>query len=138
MAKQQIFDEEFKQNVADGAKKIKDKLSDALLTEDGSLDTQKIGNAVGDTLKRVEEGVKDGYQKFSDSYMKEDGKLDTEKVSAAANDAYQKAGRFLATGMTKLAGKLADKFGVQEENGQIIDSELVAEEPAAEVTEEEA
>lgn len=131
MAKQQIFDEEFKQNVADGAKKIKEKLSDALLTEDGSLDTEKIGNAVGDTLKKVEEGVKDSYQKFSDSYMKEDGKLDTEKVEAAVTDTYQRAGRFLATGMTKLAGILTDKFGTQSEDGKIVDSELVAEEPAS-------
>lgn len=130
MAKQQIFDEEFKQNVADGAKKIKEKLSDALLTEDGSLDTERIGNTVGDALKKVEEGVKDSYQKFSENYVKEDGKLDTEKVEAAVAGTYQRAGRFLATGMTKLAGILTDKFGVQSEEGKIVDSELVAEEPA--------
>ena len=133
MEKTKIFDEEFKQKVSDGCEKIKDKLSDALLTEDGSLDTEKIGTAVGDTIKKVEEGVRDGYQKFSDSYMKEDGKLDTEKVGAAMNTTYHKAGRILATGMTRLAEKLADKFGVQDENGQIIDSELVAEEPEQEV-----
>ena len=138
MEKTKIFDEEFKQKVSDGCEKIKDKLSDALLTEDGSLDTEKIGNAVGDTIKKVEEGVKDGYQKFSDSYMKEDGKLDKEKVGAAVNNAYQKGGRLLATGMTKLAEKLVDKFGVQEHEGQIIDSELVTQDPAAEETKEEA
>lgn len=132
MAKHQIFDEEFKQSIADGCEKIKDKLSDALLTEEGNLDTEKIGSAVEGTLKKVEEGVKDGYQKFSDTYMKEDGKLDTEKVGAAVNTTYQKAGRMLATGMTKLAEKLADKFGVQGENGEIIDSELVVEEVVVE------
>lgn len=137
MAKIQILDEEFKKSIVDGCEKIKDKLSDALLTEDGSLDTEKIGSAVGDTIKRVEEGVKEGYQKFNENYRNEDGKLDTEKVEAAVNISYQKAGRALATGMTRLAEKLADKFGVQEENGQIIDSELVAEEPAAEAPEEE-
>lgn len=136
MAKHQIFDEEFKQSIADGCEKIKDKLSDALLTEEGNLDTEKIGNAVEDTLKRVEEGVKDGYQKFSDTYMKEDGKLDTEKVGAAVNTTYHKAGRMLAAGMTRLAEKLTDKFGVQGENGEIIDSELVAEEPEADTPEQ--
>lgn len=128
MAKYQIFDEEFKQSIVDGCGKIKDKLSDALLTEEGNLDTEKIGNTVGDALKKAEAGVKDGYQKFSDSYMTEDGKLDTEKVEAAVNNTYHKAGRILATGMTRLAEKLVDKFGTQEETVQIVDSELVSEE----------
>lgn len=132
MAKFQILDEEFKQNVSDSCEKIKDKLSDALLTEEGNLDTEKIGSAARDTIKKVEEGVKDGYQKFSDNFIGEDGHLDTEKVGEAVNSTYRKAGRFLATGMTRLAEKLADKFGVQEENGEIIDSELVTEEPAEE------
>lgn len=135
MAKIQILDEEFKQSIVDGCEKIKDKLSDALLTEEGNLDTEKIGNAVGDTLKKVETGVRGGYQKFSENYISEDGKLDTEKVGAAVNETYYKAGRILATGMTKMAEKLTDKFGIQEEKAQIIDSELVTEEPAAEVQE---
>lgn len=136
MAKHQIFDEEFKQSIADGCEKIKDKLSDALLTEEGSLDTEKIGSAVGDTIKKVEEGVRDGYQKFSDSFMTEDGRLDKEKVGEAVNSTYQRAGRILATGMTRLAGKLTDKFGTQEASGEIVDSELVAEESAAEAPSE--
>ena len=137
MAKHQIFDEEFKQSIVDGCEKIKDKLSDALLTEEGSLDTEKIGSAVGDTVKKVEEGVRDGYRKFSDSYMTEDGHLDKEKVGETVNNTYQRAGRILATGMTRLAEKLTDKFGTQEGSDRIIDSELVAEEPVAEAPAED-
>lgn len=124
--------EEIKQNVTESCEKIKDKLSDALLTEEGKLDTERIGNAVTDTFKKVEEGVKDGYQKLSDSITDENGDLDKEKVGAAVNRTYHKAGRFLATGMTRLANKLTDIFGTQEEKGEIIDTEVVAEEPVQE------
>ena len=132
MEKTNIFDEEFKQRVSDGCGKIKDKLSDALLTEEGSLDTAKIETAARDAIKKVEEGVKDGYQKFSDTYMKEDGSLDKEKIGDAVNTTYRKAGRVLASSMTRLAEKLTEKFGADGENGQIIDAELVTEDPAGE------
>lgn len=124
--------EEFKQNVTESYEKVKEKLSDALLTEEGKLDTDKIGNVVTDTFNKVEEGVKDGYRKVSESVTDENGNLDKEKVSAAANKTYRKAGRFLAVGLTKLAGKLTDIFGVQEEGGEIIDTEVVVDEPAQE------
>lgn len=124
--------DEIQQNVTEGCEKVKEKLSDALLTEEGKLDTEKIGNAVTDTFKKVEDGVKDGYRKVSESVTDENGKLDKEKVGAAANKTYRKAGRFLATGLTKLAGKLTAIFGTQEEGGEIIDTEVVVDEPAQE------
>ncbi len=132
MAKQPIFDEGFKQNVTESCEKIKDKLSDAFLNEDGKLDTEKLGNTARDTFKKVEDGIKDGYHKISEPFVGEDGQLDKEKVGAAVNDAYRKTGRFLATSMTRLAEKMADKFGVDGETGDIIEAELVTEEPDAE------
>lgn len=128
MAKFIHLDEEFKQNVTEKYNQVKEKVSDAILTEDGSLDTEKIGNAVSDTARKVEADVRRGYQKFSENYRREDGSLDKEKLSDAANTAYRRAGRSLATGVTRLAGKLADKFGVDQE-GAIIDSELVSNDP---------
>lgn len=132
MEKVQIFDEEFKQKVADGCEMIKDKLSDALLTEEGHLDTEKIGNAARETVKNVEAGVMDGYQKFNDNFVTEDGHLDREKLSDAASSTYRKAGRFLATSVTRLGQILSDKFGTNGDNAEIIDSELVEEEPSQE------
>lgn len=136
MAKQQIFDEEFKRSVGEKYSAAKEKLSDALLTEEGKLDTGKIGSAVEDTFKKAEAGVKDSYRRFNEEYVR-DGHLDKEKVGEAANRTYRKAGRRLATGMTRLAEKLADKFGVDGEGGQVIDSELVTEEPAQAVSQED-
>jgi t-SNARE complex subunit (syntaxin) len=46
------FDEEFKQNVSEKFQNVKEKVSDALLTEEGKLDTERIGNAVTDTAKK--------------------------------------------------------------------------------------
>ena len=57
MEKRKIFDEEFKQEISEGYGKIKDKLSDALLNEEGKLDTEKIGNAARDTAEKVEEAA---------------------------------------------------------------------------------
>ena len=125
MEKTRIFDEEFKQKVSDGCEKIKDTLSDALLTEEGKLDTEKIGNAARETAKNVETTVKEGYQKFNENFRKEDGSLDKEKLNDAAGKTYRKAGRFLATGMTRLAQILSDKFGTNADNAEIIDTELV-------------
>ena len=139
MAKFQIFDEEFKQNVSEKCSAAKEKLSDALLTEEGKLDTERIGNAVEDTFKKAEETVKDGYRKFSEEYVK-DGSLDKEKLGEAANRTYRKAGRSLATGLSRLAEKLANKFGVNGENTEIFDTEVVtaeAEDFAPEVPSQE-
>jgi hypothetical protein len=134
MAKQPIFDEGFKKNVSESCGKIKDKLSDTFLTEDGKLDTEKLGNTARDTFKKVEDGVKDGYHKISDPFVGEDGQLDREKVGSAVNSAYMRTGRFLATSMTRLAEKMADKFGVDEENQGYADSEYVSEEHFAEAS----
>lgn len=135
MEKQKIFDEEFKQSVTDKFQTVKEKVSDVLLTEDGKLDTQRIGNAVTDTAKRVETGVKDGYQKFREDYVK-NGELDKEKLSESAKRTYRKAGRGLAAGVTKLANFLTDKFGVQGQSGEIVDTEIVTEEAVPVVTAE--
>lgn len=126
MEKRRIFDEEFKQEISEGYGKIKDKFTDALLTEEGKLDTEKIGNTARDAAQKVEAEVKDSYRRFSEEYIR-DGSLDKEKVGAALQDTYQKTGRFLAVSMTRLAEKLTDKFGVDDENREIIDSELVQE-----------
>lgn len=133
MAKFQIFDENFKRNLSDSCGKLKDTVSDAILTEEGKLDTGKISSAARNTIQKVEDGVKDGCRKFSQEYMK-DGSLDKEKLGDAANRGYQKAGRFLATSMTRMADKLADKFGLDGDEKEIIDSELVDEEAAVDVT----
>ena len=137
MAEFPIFDEEFKQNVSAKFQEVKEKVSDALLTEEGKLDTERIGNAVTDTAKKVEDSVKESYQKFQEEYVK-DGSLDKEKLGEAANRSYRKAGRSLATAVTKLADFLTDKFGTQSENSEIVDTEIVpeapVEEPAAEET----
>jgi len=125
MAKFIKLDEEFKQNLTDKYNKVKDKVSDAILTEDGSLDTERIGSAVKNTADKLEAGVKDRYQKFNEAYRKEDGKLDTDKLGDAAESAYRRAGRSLATGMTRLAGKLSDHFGTNETSGTVIDAEPV-------------
>lgn len=124
MAEFPKFDEEFKQNVSAKFQSVKEKVSDAILKEDGSLDTEKIGNAVTDTAKKVEDTVREGYQKFSDAYVK-DGSLDKEKLEEAAGRTYRKAGRSLATGVSKLADFLTDKFGVDGQNGEIVDTEIV-------------
>lgn len=128
MEKVKIFDEEFKQKVSDSCGKIKDTLSDALLTEEGKLDTEKIGNAVTDTFRKAEDGIKDGCRKFSEEYVR-DGHLDTDKVGTALNDSYQKAGRFLANSVSRLAEKLSDRFGTDGEPGAVFDSEIVTGEP---------
>ena len=132
MEKTKIFDEEFKQKVSNGCEKIKDIFSDALLTEEGKLDTEKISNAARETARNVEDGVKEGYHKFNENFRKEDGSLDKEKLNDTAAKTYRKAGRSLATVMTRLARILSDKFGTNADNGEIIDSELVEEEPAQE------
>ena len=126
MAQFPKIDEEFKQNVSDAFQNVKEKVSDAILKEDGSLDTERIGNVVTDTAKRVEDTVRDSYRKFSETYVK-DGTLDREKLGEAANRTYRKAGRGLATGVSKLADFLTEKFGVQGQNGEIVDTEIVVE-----------
>ena len=122
------FDEEFKQNVSEKFRQVKDKVSDAILKEDGSLDAEKIGNAVSDTAQKVENGVRAGYQKFNAEYVK-NGSLDKEKLGEAARSSYRKAGRSLATGVSKLADYLTDKFGVQGTEGEIVDTEIVTADP---------
>lgn len=125
MAKIRIFfDEEFKQSVAEKCNAAKEKISDVLLTDEGRLDTEKIGNAVTDTFQKAEAGVKDSCRKFSEEYVK-DGTLDKEKLGEAANRSYRKAGRALATGMTRLAEKLSGKFGINGDNSEIFDAEVV-------------
>lgn len=131
MAQFPKFDEEFKQNVSAKFQQAKEKVSNAILKEDGTLDTEKIGSAVTGTAKKVEDSVKDSYRKFSETYVK-DGSLDKEKLGEAANRTYRKAGRGLATGVSKLADFLTDKFGVQGQNGEIVDTEIVTEAPAEE------
>ena len=128
MAQFPKFDEEFKQNITEKFRHVKEKVSDAILKEDGSLDTEKISSAVNDTAQKVEEGVRESYQKFSDEYVK-DGVLDKEKLGESAKRTYRKAGRTLATGVSKLASYLTDKFGVQGQEGEIVDSEIVTAEP---------
>lgn len=135
MAEFPKFDEQFKQNVSEKFRNVKEKVSDAILNEEGKLDTERIGNAVSGTAKRVEESVRESYQKFSEEYVK-DGSLDKEKLGEAAHRTYRKAGRALATGVTKLADFLTDKFGTQGQNGEIVDTEIVAEEAAPVVTAE--
>ena len=135
MAEFPKFDEQFKQNVSEKFRNAKEKVSDAILNEEGKLDTERIGNAVTDTAKRVEESVKESYQKFSEEYVK-DGSLDKEKLGEAAQRTYRKAGRALATGVTKLADFLTDKFGTQGQNGEIVDTEIVADAAAPVVTAE--
>jgi phosphatidate phosphatase PAH1 len=130
------FDEEFKQNVSEKFQNVKEKVSDALLTEEGKLDTERIGNAVTDTAKKVEDTVRGSYQKFQEEYVK-DGTLDKEKLGEAANRSYRKAGRSLATAVTRLANFLTDKFGTQSQNNEIVDAEVVAEAPVEEPAAEE-
>ena len=131
MAEFPKFDEEFKQNVSEKFQNVKEKVSDVLLTEEGKLDTERIGNAVTDTAKKVESTVKDSYQKFQEEYVK-DGTLDKEKLGEVANRSYRKAGRSLATAVTKLANFLTEKFGTQGQNGDIVDTEIVPEAPVVE------
>ena len=130
MAQFPKIDEEFKQNITAQLQNVKEKLSDALLTEDGNLDTQKIGSAVTDTAKKVEGTVREGYQKFADAYVK-DGSLDKEKLGETASRTYRKAGRSLATGVSKLSDFLTEKFGTQGQNGEIVDTQIVTDPPAA-------
>ena len=86
-----------------------------------------MSGAVSDTARKVEQGARDSYQKFSDEYVK-DGSLDKEKLTETAKRTYRKAGRALATGVSKLADFLTEKFGTQGQNGEIVDSQLVTEE----------
>ena len=79
----------------------------------------------------MEESVKGGYQKFNEEYVK-DGSLDKEKLGEAAKRTYRKAGRSLATGVGKLADFLAEKFGTQSQNNEIVDTEIVPEAPVEE------
>ena len=64
------------------------------------------------------------------------GSLDKEKLGESAKRTYRKAGRALATGVTKLANFLTEKFGTQAQNSEIVDTEVVAEEAALVVTAE--
>ena len=135
MAQFPKFDEEFKQNVSEKFQDVKEKVSNAILKEDGSLDTEKIGGAVTDAAKKVEDTVRESYQKFNEEYVK-DGTLDKEKLGQAADRTYRNAGRMLATGVSKLADILTDKFGVQGQGGEIVDSQIVTEETEDTQTEE--
>lgn len=137
MAEFPKFDEEFKQNVSAKYQAVKEKVSDALLTEEGKLDTERIGNAVTDAARKVEDSVKTSYQKFNEEYVK-DGSLDKEKLGEAANRSYRKAGRSLATAVCKLSNFLTEKFGTQGQNGDIVDAEIVTEAPVEEPAAEEA
>lgn len=128
MAQFSKFDEEFKQNVTEKYQAVKEMVSEAILKEDGSLDTEKIGNAVTEAAKKVDDTVRDGCRKFSEEYVK-DGSLDKEKLGDAAQRTYRKAGRALATGVSRLADYLTDKFGVQGQGGEIVDTQVVTEEP---------
>ena len=136
MEKFRIIDEQFKQTVADTCSAAKEKISEALLTEDGKLDTDKIENAVEGTFRKAEKTVRDGCRKFSEEYVK-DGALDKEKLGEAAIRTYRNAGRSLATGLTHLAQKLTDKFGVNGDNNEIFDTEVVTAEDADFYTGEE-
>lgn len=124
MAEFPKFDDEFKQNVSAKFQSVKEKVSDAVLKEDGSLDTEKISGAVTETARKVEDSVREGYQKFSAEYVK-DGTLDKEKLGEAAMRTYRKAGRSLATGVSRLSAFLTDKFGTYSQNGEIVDSQVV-------------
>lgn len=124
MAEIPKFDEEFKQNVTEKFQNAKEKVSEAILKEDGSLDTEKISNAVSDTARKVEAGIKSGYEKFSNEFVK-DGSLDKEKLTETAKRTYCKAGRSLATGVSKLADFLTAKFGTQANNTEIVDTQIV-------------
>ena len=66
MAQFPNFDEEFKQNVSEKFRYAKEKVSDAILKEDGSLDTEKIGRTVAETAQKAEDTLREGYQKFND------------------------------------------------------------------------
>ena len=132
MAQFPKFDEEFKQNVSEKFRSVKEKVSDAILTEDGSLDTGRISDAVTGTAKKVEDNVREGYRKFSEAYVK-NGSLDKEKLGETVSRTYRNAGRSLATSVNKLAGFLTDKFGVQGQSGGIVDTEIVSD-PFDEVT----
>lgn len=124
MAEFPKFDEEFKQNVQEKLQNAKEKVSGAILKEDGALDTEKISGAFTGAARKVEEGVKSGYERFSNEYVK-DGTLDKEKLTDSVKRTYRKAGRALATGVSKLADYLTDKFGTQANNGEIVDSQVV-------------
>lgn len=128
MAQFPKFDEEFKKNVSEKFRNVKEKIYGTILKDDGSLNTEKISNAVTDTAKKVEDGVKESYQKFNEEYMK-DGSLDKEKLGQTAKRTYRKAGRSLATGVSRLADFLTEKFGVQGQNGDIVDTQIVPEQP---------
>ena len=127
MAEFPKFDEEFKQNVSEKFQNVKDKLSGAILQEDGSLDTEKIGGAVMDTARKIEDSVRIGYQKFNEEYVK-DGTLDKERLGESAKRTYRKAGRSLATGVSRLSAFLTEKFGTYSENSEIVDSQVVTAE----------
>ncbi len=127
MEKTPIFHDEFKKKVSEGCDAIKAALSDALLTDEGRLDTEKIGDAARDAAKKVEDTVREGHQKFSEDFLRDDGSLNREKLRDAADRTYRKAGRFLATGMSRVAEKLSDKFGTDAECVEVIDSQLVTE-----------
>ena len=135
MEEKNNVNEEFKKNISDKFHAVKEKVSDAVLKEDGSLDTDKIGNTVIDTAQKALDSVQEGYRKFRDEYVK-DGQPDKEKLGDAAKRTYRKAGRTLAAGVSRLADYLTDKFGVQGQSGEIVDSRLVTAEPEDFVTEE--
>ena len=124
MAEFPKFDDAFKQNVSEAYHKVKEKVSDTILKEDGSLDTEKIGGAVTDTARKVEDSVRDGCQKFSEEFIK-DGTLDKEKLGAAAMRSYRQAGRALATGVSRLSEFLTGKFGTYSQSSEIVDSQIV-------------
>ncbi len=78
---------EISEQVTEGYKKIEEKFSETFLSEDGSMKTGKVGDAVVEGYKKIEDSVVGGYKKI------EDGVVD---------------------GFTKMTDKIVEKFLTRE------------------------
>ena len=75
MAKIADMNEKIAQSVTEGYKKIEDKFTGAFLTEDGSLKTGKVGEAIAEGFQKIEDGVVGGYKKIEEGVVGGFGKV---------------------------------------------------------------
>jgi len=69
MAKIADVVEKISETVVEGYQKIEDAFTEKFLTEDSSLKTGKIGEAVAEGYKKIETGAVEGFTKVSDGFV---------------------------------------------------------------------
>jgi len=101
MAKIADLGDKITKTVVEGYQKIEDKFSEAFLTENGSLKTGKIGEAVTEGYKKIEDGVVCGYKKIEDGVVEGFGKVSDKFVETL----FAKEGETVEDAKKRLSGE---------------------------------